>query len=473
MSAPFAAPAFARLSNFEKVLLIAAGVAILAFGALVVKRSAYGSVRRTDAGVYFRAAWAVREARNIYQVTDDNRWHYVYPALLAVAMTPLADPPAGEARAGYLPYAVSVSIWYLVGILTVGMSSHLFAAALEVTWRERGEPPSTWRHRAWWSLRVWPVVGALPDIGSTLSRGQVNTLVLLLIAGAAYALARRTSLLAGGWLGAAFCIKVIPAYFMLYALVRRDWRMFAGFGAACVVGLVMVPAVLLGPARALEYNRLWLVQIGLPGLGAGDDAPAKAELLGFRGSSGQSIQQVLHNATHWTLPPHERPEQCEAWVRIVHLVIGGCWTVLTGVLLWRRFANGARPGQEPSPLQIVLTLGVLTQAMLLVSPATSIPYYALLMPIYSGLVFVTLDRGSGFPARRTMIAMLGFAAALSVSKLRGLAPHSAPSGNVLRDFGWIPGVGIVAWAMALRAMSVAAQRVTARVEAAPESLSTP
>ena len=50
----------------------------------------------TDLQVYLRAAWAVRSGADLYTIIDDNQWHYHYPALFAILMTPLADPPAGE-----------------------------------------------------------------------------------------------------------------------------------------------------------------------------------------------------------------------------------------------------------------------------------------------------------------------------------------------------------------------------------------
>ena len=36
----------------------------------------------TDLHVYLRAAWAVRAGADIYDVVDDNRWHYQYPPSL-------------------------------------------------------------------------------------------------------------------------------------------------------------------------------------------------------------------------------------------------------------------------------------------------------------------------------------------------------------------------------------------------------
>ena len=82
----------------------------LFFADLVQVRSAFLSRVMGDADVFFRAGWAVRAGKNIYEVSDPNNWHYNYPPMFAVLISPLGDPPPGESRSGYLPYPVSISI---------------------------------------------------------------------------------------------------------------------------------------------------------------------------------------------------------------------------------------------------------------------------------------------------------------------------------------------------------------------------
>src|SRR5574340_419747 len=76
----------------------------IGFGSMVELRGALQHTRKTDAGVYMRAAWAVRTGRDPYSITDDRGWHYAYPPLLAILMAPLADPPPSADREGYIPY---------------------------------------------------------------------------------------------------------------------------------------------------------------------------------------------------------------------------------------------------------------------------------------------------------------------------------------------------------------------------------
>ena len=83
-----------------------------------------------DLDVYLRAAWAVREHPDqIYDIMDDNAWHYNYPPLFAILMTPLADPPFAADRAGMPPFAVSVAIFYVISLLVIALAVHILASA--------------------------------------------------------------------------------------------------------------------------------------------------------------------------------------------------------------------------------------------------------------------------------------------------------------------------------------------------------
>src|SRR5262245_12549958 len=135
----------------------------------------------TDLGVYLRAAWAVRAGENVYDVTDDNHWHYHYPPLFAILLTPMADPPAGTDRSGMLPFAISVVIWYCLNLSCLAFAVHQFGRILE----EGSGDPSPIGGRRWWQLRLFPILACLVPTGQTLMRGQVSLLLLALLAAAA------------------------------------------------------------------------------------------------------------------------------------------------------------------------------------------------------------------------------------------------------------------------------------------------
>src|SRR5205823_2971111 len=120
----------AGLSRLERGVLAALLALVVVFGVLVEIRTAFLKRRMGDLGCYLRAAWAVRTGNDLYDVTDDNTWHYNSPPLLAILMAPLADPPPGADTAGMLPYAWSAGIWYAFNILCLALAVHWLAGAL-------------------------------------------------------------------------------------------------------------------------------------------------------------------------------------------------------------------------------------------------------------------------------------------------------------------------------------------------------
>jgi hypothetical protein len=170
------------------------------FAILVVHRSALQHTRKGDLNVFLRAGWAVRAGVNLYAVTDDNGFHYHYPPLLALLAAPLADAPAGFDRTGMIPYAVSAALCYLLNLLFLAFAVHHLATALERT--TVGGLSMNWPagSRGWWALRMTPILACVIPIGHTLSRGQVNLLLLALFASFLADLLNGRHFRAGLWL---------------------------------------------------------------------------------------------------------------------------------------------------------------------------------------------------------------------------------------------------------------------------------
>src|SRR5262249_60025148 len=110
----------------------------------VLNRSAFLDRSYTDLGVYLTAAWAVRNGDDLYSVTDTNGWHYVYPPLFAILMTPLAHPPADQVPPAAASFAVCVVLWYAFSVLCLCLAVHALAGVLERV-SGRDEPAGTWR----------------------------------------------------------------------------------------------------------------------------------------------------------------------------------------------------------------------------------------------------------------------------------------------------------------------------------------
>lgn len=416
-----------RLYRLEKAALVAGVILVVAFGVLTEIRSAFQHTRKTDAGVYFRAAWAARTGRDLFSVTDDNGWHYCYPSAFALVLVPLADPPADADRTGYLPYELSVAIWYLVGVCCAGWSVHVLASCVL--------PDAVRGTRRWWYARVIPLDLCLGGIGHTLGRGQVNLLVVALIAASFAAIVANRRFRGGMGLAGAVCVKIIPGLLILYPLVRRDRSTLLGVVVGGVLLLGIIPALWWGGRGMIEGNRKLVELVLMPGAtGTGDQTRAE-ELTETKSTDSQSFVAAIHA---WQYPDREsRPDNASRNARLIHLALAGGLTLITVGVGWRRLGDAV--GDQ------LTYLGCLAVVMLLASPVSHMHYYVFALPLVAGLWLRSLAQRPqsicADPLTTTMLTFWAIATALP------LLP--GPLFDYLRERGWGIFATLIVWAFGL------------------------
>jgi hypothetical protein len=416
-----ASPALLPLSRWERRGLVLLLLVVLGFGLLVEKRSAFLSRRMGDLDVFLRAAWAVRVGEDLYQASAE-RFHYHYPPLFAILMTPLADPPTDEEASAVVPYPVSVALWYVLSLVCLAAAVHLLAKALEDASPDPDVRAQRIGCRRWCALRVLPVLACLPPIGHTLMRGQVNLLLLLLLCGLAAAVIRGRLGRSGLWLAGAICLKVIPAFLLLFPLWRRDLRSLTFCALGLLIGLGLIPLGVFGAAQTLAYYREWSTVLVSPGLGTGNDQSRAQELIDATATDSQSFQAIIHNSIYpdgWT-----RPRTVVPWVRLAHWLLGGVLALITLLAGWKcRDAHGQ-----------VMVLGCLVLLMILLSPVCHLHYFCLAIPLIMGLLS-TAWKGQGtlFPGKWLSVLLLLLIIANTLPHLQfcqrlrdiGIASHAA------------------------------------------------
>jgi hypothetical protein len=355
------------LTRWQRRGLIALLAIFVLHGIHVEHRSLFLKRRMNDLGVYLRAAWAVRTGANLYEVTDSNGFHYVYPPLLAILLVPLADPPRGADPILTLPFALSVPVWYAFNVVCLWWGCNWLAGSLELA---KGIDDKRDSYR-WWTLRIGPIVVCLPMILDTLVHGQVNLLLLALLCGMAGSLLRGRTWLAGLFLSGAICLKVFPAFLLIYVFWRREFRCLAGCGVGLLIGLCVIPALIWGPRGALDYHRQFAERVLLPGAGAGTDRSLANELTGITATDSQSLVAVIHNTLH--MDRATRPREAPNWERWLALGTGGVLTVLSLLAAgWRR---------RQSASSDILFFGQLLIVMLINCPVCHLSYFCLGLPI--------------------------------------------------------------------------------------------
>lgn len=409
--------AHGRLAWWERGFLLFVVALFIFLGVMTEIRSAYLSRRMGDFGCYARGAWAVRTDGDMYAVTCDNNWHYNYPPFLAILMTPLADPPAGEDLSGMTPYAVSVAVWYLFSVLCLAVAVHWLASALEAKSADPSMRQQSKGCRRWWYVRILPVLICIAPIGQALTRGQVNPLVLALLCGLVAGWIRGHCFRAGLCLAWAACIKLYPIYLLIYPLWRRNGRCLAGCGAGLFLGLVALPLAVFGPARTYEiYETYANVLLGPALSGAGDDT-RYVELLSVNATWSQAFKVVVHKTLH--LDPHTRPAQIAPWLEWSHRIVGLLLTLLV-LLAGRRSADRATT--------IAFTWGNLFMLMIMLCPICHMHYFTFALPLVMALLM------HHWEGKQTVRIGIG----LTLLLLVFVVAHSLPQFDeleILRDLG--------------------------------------
>ena len=150
---------------------------------------------------------------------------YIYLPFLAVVLRPLVLLPFSQAAILWLILNLlwlAGSVWLLLDLAGLGKNNRRSAVALIL-------------------------VFLLPPVNSTLVMGQVNIILLFLLAAATCLLVRypasgRAEILAGLLLGLATALKLFPGIVLLPLIVRCRWRavggVLAGLSLALGIGIV-------------------------------------------------------------------------------------------------------------------------------------------------------------------------------------------------------------------------------------------
>ena len=422
------------LRAWERLAIGALLAVLVVFAGVTLWRSAYLSQRRTDADVYFRAAWALRTGQDPYAIADTNGWTYLYPPPLAVLAMPLAqeppvshpsghDVPDTQRQAWSVPYPAAIVAWYALSAVLLLLSTHWMASALEACSPNRRVRFPTFRTRRWWVNRVGPALFCAAAIGSTLARGQVNILLLAGVCGACLLIARGRSLGAGLVLATAVCLKLFPAFLLLYALLTRGWRMLAGCVLGCIALLAVLPTVVLGPTRAWEVTRAFADTMLLPALGLGNN-DAKADELA-RALNNQSLLAILHNWRDWRAATVHHAIHPNITDKALFGVIAGAFI---GATIFAASRAGVLAGQSTVRARLLL-LATLAALMLPLSPVCHNHYFALHLPLIACLMAGAMDRARTIDMSFTAWLGLGaYALASVLPRWPGLETTLKPAG---------------------------------------------
>lgn len=108
------------------------------------------------------------------------------------------------------------------------------------------------------TLFVWPLFLYVAHLQHPLQANQFTLWVLALCLAGLTALMKRRQWTGGFLLGAAGCLKVTPFLFIVYLVLKRQWRAVAGMVLAVVICDIAPAVVFFGPGGAIREHRNWL-----------------------------------------------------------------------------------------------------------------------------------------------------------------------------------------------------------------------
>lgn len=361
-----------------KATIYGLALSFVIFAGLVIFRGAFLHEHRTDAGVYFRAAWAIRNHSNPYLVPDARGWHYIYPPLFAALMAPFADPPGGISTGAGLPYAASIGVWYILSLASLLVGLHILACAIERAGPLIGGTRPKRFDTRWWALRIVPLLVCVLQIGNSLMRGQVTPLLTFFVCGLGAGIMLSKPWRTGLSLSAAITLKIYPAFLLIMLLVQRKWAALGVCLLGLALGLFVLPVALIGASETYQCYQSLYQYVLAPGLSQ-HTLIARPEYLDEVHGNVSSFKVVIFRLIMAGRAGAYRTIPGAFW--FVHV---GLSAILTCVTLFadRRLRRAARA----DPLSDLLLLGALTTVLLPMIPLSRDHYFPLAAPLVMALV---------------------------------------------------------------------------------------
>ena len=216
---------------------IVAALALIATGIVYL---AWTRNQFFDSKVYYGAIhYWFRDHGMVYDwLKPGTPYGFTYPPFAGLVMSPMA----------LLPFGAVVVIAVIATVLTTALLTWWFAGPLI---RRKGWTP-------WFALGVGSCLAlAFEPVRETITFGQVNTLLLTLVAGDMLFGVARGRRWAGVGIGLATAVKLTPGVFILYLLITKRWRAAGVASATAAAATLLGGAVFPDESREFWTSALW------------------------------------------------------------------------------------------------------------------------------------------------------------------------------------------------------------------------
>ncbi|MFJ8685200.1 glycosyltransferase 87 family protein [Micromonospora wenchangensis] len=225
----------ARRTAGQVVAVVVLAVAVAAFLSVAAVRHGFFDLKVYYGALHF---W-VHDHGEIYDyLKPGTQYGFTYPPFAALVMLPMA----------YLPWPAAITVSVAA---TVVVSAVLVWWLLDPVARRAG-----WTR--WFVLAVaLCLAAAFEPMRETVNFGQVNMLLLFLVALDLLRLLPAGSRWAGVGIGLATAIKLTPGVFIVYLLITRRFRAAGTAVAAAAAATLLAAALFPDAAREFWTSALW------------------------------------------------------------------------------------------------------------------------------------------------------------------------------------------------------------------------
>lgn len=226
--------AISMSANRSRLLSLALAIAAagLLYGAISGHSRFTNDRGGTDFNVFYSAGRTILDgnASALYSVYTERGpgFTYVYLPMFAVLMAPLS----------FLPIALGSIIWNLLSLSMVFHSARILYRGCF--------PAASSDGSLRYPFLIYLIAASVVCLAENLLLGQVHIVLMYLIVLAWKYQRTRMEWAAGCFIGAAAVLKLLPAVFGLYFLLRGQYRALASMCATMLLLVAVVPAIVIG-----------------------------------------------------------------------------------------------------------------------------------------------------------------------------------------------------------------------------------
>ena len=226
---------------------------------------------------------------------------------------------------------------------------------------------------------------------------QLTLPILALLMGAFTGLERERPLRAGTLFGLAAVLKLLPALFIVWLLLKRQWKALGAMLVTIAAVTLLPPLAVFGPSQTAQYHREWIDHNlnGAPAQSMATDDPSNEHLDDhFIDRRNQALPLVFARLFS---PDHPKRVSYQP----ITLSAGVClWLAraILGVLFLGLIWRTRRPWRLLAPGERQLEFAAYLLGMIVFSPLVRQYYLAWALPAL--LLFVCLARPDREPLRR-------------------------------------------------------------------------